>query len=365
MEALTNLIPKIVIDELWKRGELSYKYHEGQNVIDRAYNSVGGKLFVSNCSRRFGKTYWGITKGFEVAIKKEKARVVIASAYQKDVEEFLLPIALDILSDCPESLRPQFLSSKRKFKFKNDSEIQIVGLDKNPNAGRGKYCDLYIFEEAGYISNLNYLYSSVVVPMTMYRDGAKILMISTPPKTPAHPFRDFCLKATEENAYVKLTIHDNPMVTPEMIEEYKAECLTESDWSREYLCDFAVDENLAIIPEFKDEFIQPLSPNEFYPYYHKYVAMDLGVRDLTAVLFAHYDFKTATLHVEDEYVINGPKMTTDSLSKSIKEKNLLFGQVSNLTRGFQIITISCCSTISPICTTLPSLQLERISLRRW
>ena len=31
--------------------------------------------------------------------------------------------------------------------------------------------------------------------------------------------------------------------------------------------------------------------------------MDIGVRDLTAVLFAYYDFKKSVLVVEDEFII--------------------------------------------------------------
>lgn len=319
LNSLDPLVRDILVNELWTRGELSYKFHSGQDVIERAYNNVTAKLFVSNCSRRFGKTFWGITKAFETAIKKKNARIVIASAFQKDVEEFILPIAQDILTDCPAHLTPKFLASKRKYKFNNGSEIQLVGLDKNPNAGRGKYCDLYIFEEAGYISNLEYLYSSVVMPMTMYREGAKIIMISTPPKSPAHPFRDFCQKAELENAYVLLTIHDNPRVTPEMIETYKKECLSETDWQREYLCSFIVDQNLAIIPEFNPSQIKETTKDEFYPYYHRYVAMDLGFRDFTAVLFGYWDFKRSVLVIQDEHIIKG-QYTTDLLSQAIKDK---------------------------------------------
>jgi hypothetical protein len=47
--------------------------------------------------------------------------------------------------------------------------------------------------------------------------------------------------------------------------------------------------------------------------------MDIGVVDLTVVLFAHYDFKTATVYVEDEIVMNGKEMVSDTLAARIKE----------------------------------------------
>lgn len=306
----------------WHCLTLEYKFHPGQDTIQDAYDSVKNKLFVANCARRFGKTYWIAVIAIKVALSKDLARVKIASAYLKDVEEYIVPTFDLVLEDCPEELKPQYLDSKKKYRFKNGSEIQIVGLDKNPNAGRGNYCDLYVFDEAAFIKNLSYIYSSIVMPMTMYREGAKVIMISTPPKTPDADFVDFIHKAKRENAYVELDIYKNPMVTPEMAEEYRRECLTETDWEREYLCKIVTDKTLALIPEAANKtLIVDLKvyndPN--YIYFHKYVSMDLGVRDLNVTLFAYYDFSRAKLVIEREHVMNGPDMTTPKLHAAISE----------------------------------------------
>ena len=306
-------------DVLWHRNVLEYKHHSGQQVIQKAYEQVQNKLFVANCSRRFGKTYWVIIECIRVARSKPRAKVKIATAFLTDLEEFILPAFETVLDDCPEAYRPKYLQSKKKYFFHNGSEIQLIGLDRKPNAGRGNYCDLYVFDEAAYIKNLTYIYSSVVVPMTMYREGARVIMISTPPKSPDHDFKDFCLKAEYENAYVKLDIYKNPMVTPEMIEEYKAECLTKTDWEREYLCEFATDETLSIIPEMRGYDYKITQKDDNYKYYHKYVSMDLGVRDLNVTLFAYYDFKRAKICIEREHVICGPEMTTPRLHAEISQ----------------------------------------------
>lgn len=306
----------------WHCLTLEYKFHPGQDTIQDAYDSVKNKLFVANCARRFGKTYWIAVIAIKVALSKDLARVKIASAYLKDVEEYIVPTFDLVLEDCPEELKPQYLDSKKKYRFKNGSEIQIVGLDKNPNAGRGNYCDLYVFDEAAFIKNLSYIYSSIVMPMTMYRDGAKVIMISTPPKTPDADFVDFIHKAKREDAYVELDIYKNPMVTPEMAEEYRRECLTETDWEREYLCKIVTDKTLALIPEaanrdFSVHINAYNDPN--YVYFHKYVSMDLGVRDLNVTLFAYYDFSRAKLVIQREHVMNGPDMTTPKLHAAISE----------------------------------------------
>lgn len=314
------MTPEEARDYLWRSGSLLYKLHPGQETIEESFTQVSGKLFIANCARRFGKTFWVVCKALEKALATANGRIKIATAFQKDLEEFILP-AFDLaLKDCPESLAPKFKASKKKYFFRNGAEIQLIGLDKNPNAGRGNYCDLYVFEEAGFINRLDYLYSSVVIPMTMYRPNAKVIMISTPPVTPAHPFQSFCQRAENQSAYVKLTIYDNPMATPELIEEYKKECLTETDWKREYLCEFVTDEKLVVIPEWRDEFVRETPRDEYYRFYHKYEAMDLGVRDNTVNLFGYYDFRRARLVIEDELVLAGASLTTELLKTSIVEK---------------------------------------------
>lgn len=320
MKVVTNELLLKARTEAYYRGNLSWKLHAGQHVIEKAYREVTNTLFVGNCSRRLGKSYWAAIKCIEKAISTKSARVKIATAYQTDLEEFILPAFTLALEDCPEPIRPKWNASKKKFRFKNGSEIQLVGLDKNPNAGRGNYCDLYIFDEAAYIRRLSYLYSSVVVPMTARRPGARVIMISTPPPEGDSEFPELCQKARRENAYVELDIFKNPLIDAEERERLHRECLAEDDWEREYLCKFVVSKSKAIIPEFIDSAIKVNGRDEFFKYYHKYDAMDLGVRDKTVCLFAYYDFKRAKLVIESEYVINGPEMTTDKLAEDLKAR---------------------------------------------
>lgn len=314
-ESVENLAKMV----LWYRNNISWKLHAGQKVIDDVYRKLNKFLFVGNCSRRFGKTYWLATECVRVARSKDKARVKVATAFLTDLEEFLIPIFDQVMDDMPEDIKPQWIESKKKYRFKNKSEIQLIGLDRKPNAGRGNYCDLYVFDEAAYIKNVSYIYSSVVIPMTMYREGAKVLMLSTPPKSPDHDFKDFCLKAKAEGGYVELDIDKNPMVTPEMQKIYRAECLTETDWLREYKCQFVTDQTLAIVPEMRAYDYKRGPKSEHYDLLHKYNAMDLGVRDLNVNLFAYYDFPRAKLVIERELVMGGPEMTTPKLHKEISK----------------------------------------------
>jgi len=92
--------------------------------------------------------------------------------------------------------------------------------------------------------------------MTMNRDGARVVMISTPPRSTDHPFLMFYERAKLEGSSAKLTIYDNPMVSPETIQKYKEETLDDVTWRREYLVEVVRDETSVVIPEWKSEYIQ-------------------------------------------------------------------------------------------------------------
>ena len=311
---------KDVQRELWRRGSLSWKLKASQRLIEDAFVKTKGKLFVSNCSRRFGKSFWAAVKCLERALGTPKQKIKFASAFANDMEEIIIPAFNFLLEDCPTEIMPEWQVSRKKFFFKNGSEIQLIGLDRNPNGPRGQFCDLFIFEEAGFINRLDYLYSAVVIPMFKGRPGAKAIMISTPPVSPAHPFQIFCKKAERENAYAKFTIYEDPEIEQYEIDELKAECLTESDWLREFMVEFVIDSALGIVPEWKKEYTGEYNKDEYWKFYHKYVSMDLGVRDKTAALFAVYDFLEAKLFILDEFVMSGPEMTTDKLAKAITDQ---------------------------------------------
>jgi len=197
--------------EKWFRGDLKHLLHSGQKRINEVFSQTKGQLFVGNISRQWGKSFWAVTKAIEQCLKKSKSRVKYATAFHTDLVEFILPTFNAVLEFCPASIKPTFKVQGSKWVFPNGSEIKLIGLDKNPNAIRGNVIDLIIIDEAGFVEKLQYIYESIIIPATLHRPNCKIIFISTPPSTPAHPFGDFIQRAEVENSYVKLTIYDNPM----------------------------------------------------------------------------------------------------------------------------------------------------------
>lgn len=332
------ITPEIIFkakQEKWYRGSLSYLLHSGQKVIEGKFTANKHQLFVANVARQFGKSYWAVAKCIELALQKPKARIKYGTAFHTDLTEFILPTFDVVLSDCPESIKPKYKVQGSKWVFPNGSEIKLVGLDKSPNSLRGNVIDLIVIDEAGFVDQLQYIYSSIIIPATLHRPNCKILFISTPPSTPAHPFGDFIQIASAQESYVKLTINDNPRITEDDIERMsKAMGGRESTtFRRECMCELVLDEDLALVKDWRDEMIAVPPRDEYYVYYHRYVGMDLGRKDHTALVFGYYDFKRATLFIEDELTMAGPDWTTVTLKDAILEKEKdLWGEVRTFRR---------------------------------
>lgn len=334
---------------LWLRGNLSWKLHSAQQTLDKHYKDIERRLFVGNCSRQWGKSYWAVTKAIEQAIRAPKSQVRYGAAFQSDLVDFIIPAFDKILENAPKQVKGKKVG--KFYIFPNGSRIKLVGLDKHPNGLRGNTLDLIIIDECGFVGNLDYIYKSVIIPATLHRPTCKVILISTPPSTPAHPFVDYVQKAEAESAYVKLDIFTNPLIKASDIVHAMQETgcrfpneedalkviqkiietgivLFPEDWfisttfRREFLCEFVTDSDLAIIPEWDDKYVQDLPRDEYFQYYHKYVGMDLGVKDMTAAIFGHYDFKRAALIIEDEFDMSGPSMNTELLVGRIRAKEI-------------------------------------------
>lgn len=313
---------------LFRRGVLTHKLHAGQLVIEKSFNRVNGKLFVADCSRQLGKSTWAAFKAVETAIRRPNSRIRVATAFLTDLEQFIVPAFEFVLDGGPEDVTPKFLSQKKEYLFPNGSKIRLVGLDRKPNGLRGNRLDLVILDEAGYIARLDYLYRYVLIPATTHVPHAKILMLSTQPESPDHDFVSFCDKAETESAYVKLTIHDNPLLDREAIDKLAEECggYESTAFRREYLCERIVEEGRAIVPEFKASLhVATHTPGPYHHFWHRIESLDSGVRDQTACLFGFYDFLRAKLVIEGEFYLQGEAVTTKAIAHNVMKTEAELG----------------------------------------
>jgi hypothetical protein len=319
-------------EELWRMGSLEWKLHPSQRDMYDFFHGKKDKTVVFNCSRRLGKTYLLLVIALEYCIKKKCIVKFILPEQgwaRKLIKQEVMP---QILVDCPKELVPTFKTQDNIYEFANGSQIQLAGTDNgNYEKLRGGNSDLCLIDEAGFCSDLNHIISSILIPTTMLTKG-RIILSSTTPDNPNHEFIEQMRMAGSEKRLIVKTIYDGledskksevPHITPEIIEEIIIGTPggVESDAFRtEYLCQIISDSDKSVIPEFakaEEDIVQPWAMPAFCD---KYVAMDVGLRDLTVILFAYYDFENAVLVVQDEWVLNGAELTTDKIANAVKAK---------------------------------------------
>lgn len=295
------------IERLWRLGDVgSWQLHDTQLRMRQDVASHDGIVYVINCARRLGKSRLACTLAVEQCLQKPGSQVRYAAPTAKDVRKIVAPHMRDILSTCPEGLRPSYNSQDHVWTFPNGSQIHVAGVN-NEHADdlRGVASDLCLVDEAGFVDDLDYLVRSVLLPQTMTTRG-RIVLLSTPPVTPAHPFVAYCAKAELEGAYSRYTIHDAPHIDAETVATYCNEAGGQQStaWRREYLTEFVVDDATAVLPEFPRVEKAIVEKRERPRHFVPIIVADVGYHDLTFVLFGYHDFRSAADVIEAEYVTN-------------------------------------------------------------
>ncbi len=327
----------------WVRGELDYRLKTAQKEMWRQVAKSNRFKYVIKCARRLGKSFFLLSTACSVARRKPGAIVRYAAPTQKMVRKIIHPLMKIITDDCPVELRPVWKGADGMYLFPGtNSEIHIAGVNNgHADDHRGTYCDLFVIDEAGFVDDLHYLIHDVALPQLLDEDMAvvkdrRLLIASSPARSPAHEFKKISDEAEAEGNYSHYDIFDGHyskdiirlFLKEDGVSEEDITALLAGDYEnvksttvlREYLALDVVDENFALCPEWKQAYVQEFQTDKYFSLYHKYDALDVGVRDLSVCLFAHYDFAQARLYIHDEFVINGPQMTTEVLARGIRAK---------------------------------------------
>lgn len=332
-------MPVSDIGALWRAGRLRYKLHANQKVAYDAYRKwekaifeqrergevpIGSwpRVYVLNCSRRFGKDFLCLLIRIEDCLRQPKGLYSYGTAYSKDIASILIPLMDVICEDCPQSIKPVFKQSyhgtESGFYFQNGSILRLVGLDNNPDGLRGRYSNGMTISEACYVDKLKYVITSVIMPQFQGFNAATLLLNSTPSDVPAHPYKiDFCVDAKIRGAYQKFTIFDNPRLTAAQIEEeIRSQGGLESETCRrELFCEDVRSESRTVVPEFS--MARHVVDNERPIYACGYTIVDPAVTDLCAVVCGYYDFERAKLVVAADWAERNA--STAKVAKAIRE----------------------------------------------
>lgn len=325
-----NTTRQDAIDQLWRQGSLWWKLDASQKDLYNTFHNSEAKTIVWNCSRRFGKGHTLLIIGMETCLRNPYVIVKYVAPQKRMVRTIIAPLIRKIIADAPSDCRPVYRTQEQSWLFPNGSEIQMAGSDNgNMENLRGGEANLCIVDEAGFCEQLDYTVKSILLP-TMTTTNGKIILASTSPLSQDHDFCDFVKTAKLTGSLVVKTIDDidENRVSKEQKEAYIEELGGKESVTvkREYYCIQISDVDRMVVPEFTEELaLEIVKEWKRPPFYDPYTSMDIGHKDLTFVLFGYYDFKHDKLIIEDEYVINGPAMTTDILAENIKKKeNILW-----------------------------------------
>lgn len=322
--------------QLWRRGELRYRLREHQRPIyddirrqlwgigkglpGSYQNPVGQQQikYTVKCHRRFGKSALCAFIVNEMGQTKPHARMSWAAETATQVEKIIIPNMRMALRDCPEEIKPVWKNGAYRWPH-TGAVLYTAGCEDERKADRllGDASDLFILDEAGSIWPLEYVYKEVVLWMGSDRGGV-VLMPSTPAKTPAHYFRQVCIKAKAgDGGYAHRTVHDSEW-DERKLEMLAAECggVDTSEWKRQALAEDVIDEDVAVLPEATRFMDQMVEERERPRYYDIYAGMDIGdAPSLTAIVYGYYDFGMATLVLEGEDELSRP--TSDAIADAI------------------------------------------------
>jgi len=316
-----------LIAEFWRRGDLQYKLWNNvqrkiklklQDCLDRKT----GMLFV-NAARGTGKTTLACNTSLEVirSLTIKKPQVFFATAFAEDLRSIITPTFERLMEDKPPQIKITHVPSKKMYLDHGTGGLMHYrGLDLKRNSLRGNYADFVVLEECQNIKSLGYQWNYVIKQLFRHRPNPLCMFIGTPPETPDHDWVELMELARLSDSYIELTIDEHDMLSEEekafLMKDIRPDAI-----QREFYCKLVVDSTRAIVPEWRDEFVQEIEHDRFRPFYHNYNALDMGVkRDYTAGLIGYYDFLRAAIVIEHEYEIMGPEMTTKLLAKLIKDK---------------------------------------------
>lgn len=310
---------KEAIRALWHRGVLTWKLHDAQKKMLAAYIAHNDPITVFSCARRFGKTTLLVILAIETCLKKPNAIVKFVCPKKNQVKTNIHPIMMDIIKDCPAELKPEFKTNEYIYQFPNGSQIHLSGTDNGHHETlRGSRSDLWIVDEAGFCDELKYVVNTILAPTTDTTGGRGIIS-STPSKEGDHEFiSEFYRPYLESGRLIRYTVHDNPLLSRakirEIIDRY-ARKEKDPEFRREYLVEIVSTSDLSVIPEFTEDLEAKICCEvDRPPFYDTYVSMDIGGKDMTALIFGYYDFRNARLVIEDELVFH--KQTDNAIESS-------------------------------------------------
>lgn len=321
---------KHIISQAWSRGLLRWKLDSNQQKVYDQIKAMGSGSFYFNKPRRIGGSYLECLMALEVCLSKPGAQVKYAAPTAKAVRKIITPNIRKIIEDCPKELAPRWSTMEQDWIFPNGSVLSVAGCDNGQYENlRGTEADAVFLDEVGFIDELKYVLSDVLMPQIQDTNGF-IVLCSTPPRSPAHESFGIAMSHKETGNYFHCTVWDNPRRTKEQHNQFFKkmaeaqgigvdEFFASTTFRREYLGEFVTDEERSVVPEWNQALEKHVTQHLHKPTHSdKYVSIDPGWKDGMAAVFGYWNFRRAALVIEDEYL--SFRKTAKEVAEAIKTK---------------------------------------------
>jgi hypothetical protein len=328
-----------VIKELWNRGYIAKlllrkHQHPIYNKIREVLKSDDPMMtsYVIDCSRQFGKSFIMFLIAVEECLRTANRTIVFCGPLKSQVNEIINGNTFRVLFlTAPADLIP--IHKDSALIFKNGSRIRLAGTDnKNYLNIRGGAAHTIFLDEAAFMSDLSDGVLPTVTPMTK-TTGGKIIFASTPPESLDHDYMDILRDHDESGLISTFTIKDDTTLTKAQYDKIVNDCKGENTtmFKREHLCMRVVESSKQVVSEMtaekEAELLLSAADFEkymaeqitFMKYWKKYIILDTGLRDMSACIFAHYNYRLRKVVIEDQVWLNGDEYRTDKLAKLIKD----------------------------------------------
>lgn len=273
--------------------------------------------------RRFGKTVWAVNHLIKHCLTCELPRPRVA---------FVAPtfaqakrIAWDYVKYYAGVIPGvSFNETELRCDFPNGGRLMLLSAE-NPDALRGIYLDLCVFDEFG-MQNPR-VWNEVVRPALSDRQGGAVFL-----GTPAghNHFFDLLEQAKAEEAngsdqwYHNVVKASQSEIVPEEELDAARSMMTPEQYEQEYECSFTA----AIIGAYYGNLLSDADDDgritkvPYDPAYPVHTAWDLGINDSTAIWFAQ-TFRGGAVHVIDYYENSGVGL--DHYAEILRQKDYHWG----------------------------------------
>lgn len=307
---------------MWNRADVGTWYLKPKQKTALEFLQATQDPFFE-ASRRYGKTTTIL--GYCIQEMKKNAGLIVrwCEPWKSQCREIVMTEVDKIQAQIPEDDRLKWHGVDSYYYLpSNNARLYLRGVNEDRGeSARGTAANIIVADELGTWKEPTYILNEVLGPQLLTTNG-KLIYAGTPPRNFTHAYYDLKEQAQLDGRFIQRLIYDQEIASWEAVEKAvnRAGGWESPAVQREYLCKKAVDNKFSIIPEWDDKYIQEVPKDEYFTFYLKYDGLDIGIRDLTVILLAYYDFKRAKLIVLDEIVMNGAAMTTKILAQANRTK---------------------------------------------